>query len=288
MTPEGTIRFLPDRDGPVVRRGSCTARRLLLLLVWILAGPGLAAADAASEGSASEPASPALALARAAAAHLESLAAFQFDATTVFDVVGESGQKLQFSDRRVLTIRRPDRAHAAYTDHKGGAHSLYYDGETLTRYDRSANAYGVLDVPDTLDATLDYLEIELGAPVPLGDLLYSDVSHLGTAARAAEVVGVSYVAGVYCDHLAFRSEALDWQVWIERGEAPWLRKLVITYKDAPGQPQFAAYFTRWEAAPEVGDDLFEFRPPDGSERIRTIALPARGRAEETQIQEEGR
>jgi hypothetical protein len=288
MTPEVTFSSLIDLDGLLVRLGGRTARRLFVLLVWILAAPGLAAQDAASEGSASEPTSPALARAREAAAHLESLPAFQFDATIVFDVVRESGQKLQFSDRRVLTIRRPDRAHAAYTDDKGGVHYLYYDGDTLTRYDRSANAYGALDVPDTLDETLDYLEFDLGAPVPLGDLLYSDVSHLGTAARAAEVVGVSYVAGVYCDHLAFRNDALDWQVWIERGEAPWLRKLVITYKDAPGQPQFAAYFTRWDAAPAAGDDRFEFRPPDHAERISTIALPARGRAEETKIQGEGR
>ena len=34
---------------------------------------------------------------------------------------------------------------------------------------------------------------------------------------------------------------MDWQIWIEQGEKALPRKLVITYKDSPGYPQFTVF-----------------------------------------------
>jgi hypothetical protein len=248
------------------------------------------AAEPASAPAAEPPAapeSPALARVREATQHLESLAVFRVDAITVFDAVQEDGRKLQFSDRRVVTVRRPDRARVTFVDDFGETYDVYYDGEKLTRYDRDENVYGQLEVPDTLDDMLDYLELELGAALPLADLFYSDLSPLGAAATESTVVGVSYAAGVYCDHLAFRNEDIDWQVWVEQGETPWIRKIVIDYKQAPSRPHFAAFFTSWDAKPEAGDALFSFVAPPAAEKVPTVALPARGKAQAIEMQGEG-
>jgi hypothetical protein len=133
--------------------------------------------------------------------------------------------------------------------------------------------YTQFPVPATLDETLDFLELEVGAAIPLADLFYSDLSSLGSAADEASVVGTSRVAEWRCDHLAFRGDALDYQIWVEQGDAPRLRKLVITYREEPGTPQFAAVFTSWELGIDAPDALFEFSPPEGAERIPTLARP---------------
>ena len=58
--------------------------------------------------------------------------------------------------------------------------------------------------------------------------------------------GSDLVEGVLCDHLAFSRDDTDWQVWIEAGERPVPRKLVITSIDLPGTPQFGVVITSFE------------------------------------------
>jgi hypothetical protein len=66
---------------------------------------------------------------------------------------------------------------------------------------------------------------------------------------------------------------VDYQVWISRGDQPLPQRLVITYRDAEGQPQFWARFIKWDIDPELGDALFVYEPGDGAEEIPFIAPP---------------
>jgi hypothetical protein len=63
------------------------------------------------------------------------------------------------------------------------------------------------------------------------------------------------------------------------------RRIVITYKDEPGQPQFWADASNWNLAPEISDALFEFTPPSGADRIEF--LPELGNAPATATPEKG-
>jgi hypothetical protein len=56
-------------------------------------------------------------------------------------------------------------------------------------------------------------------------------------------------------------------MWIEEGERPLPCRLVITYKRADGSPQFWAQFRDWDLSPKTPDDLFEYTPPEGAERL---------------------
>jgi hypothetical protein len=73
-----------------------------------------------------------------------------------------------------------------------------------------------------------------------------------------------------CDHLAFRGESVDWQVWIDRGENPLIRKIVITYKELPGEPQISARLDDWDIQPQLADAIFQFTPPEDARRIQVL------------------
>ena len=81
---------------------------------------------------------------------------------------------------------------------------------------------------------------------------------------SADYVETTIIADVPCDHLAVRTAGgVDFQVWIAQGSEPLPRRIVITYKDEHGQPQFWADLSNWNLAPDVFDALFAFTPPYG-------------------------
>jgi hypothetical protein len=85
-------------------------------------------------------------------------------------------------------------------------------------------------------------------------------------------VETTTITDVPCDHLAARTAAgVDFQVWVAQGSEPLPRRIVITYKNENGQPQFWADLSKWNLAPDVSDALFSFTPPNGAERIQFLA-----------------
>lgn len=212
-------------------------------------------------------------IARGAVQFLASQERFHLRSRTTHEVEQESGQFLWFSETREVTVRRPNKLFAVGTRDDGRVRRAWYDGETFTLYDQGENAYGQISIAEDLDAMLDYLETVLEMPIPMADLLYNDLTHLNIEILSATYVGVSRVEDVECDHLAFRNEAVDWQMWIERGDSPWVRKFAINYRELPGAPQFAAVLDEWDAAPAAPDELFEFTPPEGAVQIE-VSVPA--------------
>ena len=60
---------------------------------------------------------------------------------------------------------------------------------------------------------------------------------------------------------------MDVQLWVGQGDAPELRKVVITYRDAPGQPRYAAVLTDWDFRPAIDAATFTFTPPQGTKQV---------------------
>jgi hypothetical protein len=84
------------------------------------------------------------------------------------------------------------------------------------------------------------------------------------------VVGKGVVDGVRCDHLAFRAPHVDWQIWIEEGNRPLVRKLVITTRDKLNAPQFTVVAKNWNLEPEFTAATFSFVPPQCPQRIEFV------------------
>ena len=205
---------------------------------------------------------------------LEGLKSFSLAAERALDVVQDNGQKLQFSARFTVDVRRPDRLHVKRQQDDGSGATMWYDGKSLAIQPDQSSYYGRVDAPATIDETLDFLETRLETPMPMVDLVYNDLTPLMEAIISTEYIGDAVLGDTPVRHIAYRGESVDWQLWIQSEGDPLPRKLVITYRDREGMPQISAFFHHWKANPELADSVFEFEPPAGAEQIRIVARGA--------------
>jgi len=209
--------------------------------------------------------------------YLQTAEEFSFRADIVYDSVSDEGQKLQFGGVADISARRPDRLRVQY-DGDERPRQVTIAGEVFTMLDRDANVYFKAGVPPELGAAVDRVFETYGYSVPIADLLYPDpYETLTGSVESGLLVGRHFVAGTPCHHLAFSQGAIDWQIWIEAGPAPLPRKLVITYKNEPGSPQYSATFSEWDLEPRISKDYFEFQPPVGSAEIEMLPQTEEGR-----------
>ena len=209
---------------------------------------------------------------------LSGAKAFSFKSHSTVDQSLENGQAVQVARNQRVVVRRPDRL-AAIVEADLEDLNYWYDGRRVTVLNRRTNAYSSVDAPATIDATFDMLAGKYGLVVPLADLLFDDpYKTLMTSARAGVYVGTGYVFDTKCDHLAFRQEGVDWQIWIEQGDKPVPRKVVITYKDLPARPQYTSYLSDWNLAPDVKDEQFVAKIPEGAKKVEFGQAPPAGSA----------
>ncbi len=205
---------------------------------------------------------------RAATQYLADAPQFTLHAEIWRERVTESGQKLQFTRELELRVKRPNRLRvdirSALTDR-----SFYYDGKSLVILDRKGSVYSSTPMPETLDAALDAAHDDFGIDLPLIDLAVSDPYKNATArVQGGRSFAPARVLGVECYHLAFTQDNIDWQVWIEKGPRPLIRKFVITHKNEEGAPEFTALITNWNLTDRVSEFDFAFSPPPGAALIQ--------------------
>ena len=185
-----------------------------------------------------------------------------------FDAVQDSGQKIEFGETRQIVLRRPDRLRVDATTRDGAKSTLLFDGKNITVVHPQENVYATAARPGSVDEAMAYFVHDLGMRLPLAEMLTSQLAQrLADQVRVADYVEASSIAGVPCDHLAFRGDETDMQVWVAQGQHPLPRRVVITYRHADGRPQFWAQFNDWNLAPEAPDALFTFTPPAGAAPI---------------------
>jgi hypothetical protein len=204
---------------------------------------------------------------RSACEFLAKTHAFSLSAEIWREHVDEAGQKIQFSRMVEMDVKRPDGLRLEISSPMA-ARGFWYDGQTLTILDRKQNWYSTNAMPATLDKAVDTAHDHLGIDLPLIDLAMSDPYKNATAkVEQGRYYGISPVLGVLCHHLAFTQENVDWQIWIEDGPQPLIRKFVITYKNEPGAPEFTALITRWNMTDRIADSDFIFERPFGASQI---------------------
>jgi hypothetical protein len=210
---------------------------------------------------------------------LKSAQQFSFKAEVTDDRVYTGGKKLQFAFDLEAFVRRPDKLRVnaqGDTENK----QFFYDGKTITLYDQTKNAYAVMAAPATIDEALNQARQEYGLTVALGDLSYSNACAVMTKGQKhALYVGEGLVQGVKCHHLAFDKDDIQWQIWIDAGDKPVIRKLIINQKRLPAEPQWTAYFTDWNLAPQLSDSLFVFSPPEKAVKAKFVSLKEAAAAE---------
>ena len=197
------------------------------------------------------------------------------------DIQLGSGQQVQAGRTVELQVRRPDRFHAEVRSTRRNR-ALYYDGKTLTILNRAQNFYGSIPAPATLDEALDVASERFGIALPLEDIVVSDPYKSAMSKVTSGIhLGSVTVLGVPCEHLAFSLGTVDWQIWIEDGARPVPRKIVITYKDEEGTPEYTAILSNWDFQTKLPDFVFNFEPPTGASKINVAEIKSENQAHRT-------
>ena len=104
---------------------------------------------------------------------------------------------------------------------------------------------------------------------PLARLLVTTLpKELAALMTEVEFVERNTLGETPTDHIAGRTKEVDFQFWI--GDDGWPRRIVLGYRNEPGQPEFRTNLVDWNLAPTVSDADFAFSPPKGAEKIPTI------------------
>jgi hypothetical protein len=182
---------------------------------------------------------------------LSAAKAFSFHAEILFDQVLPGTVKVQFAAAMDLELQRPDEIAVDYKSDLG-AKEIWYKGNTLTIYDPAKNMYATATVPTTIDAMIDQVAAEKHLTIPLSDLAYSDpCAPFRKKVGYGAYIGVGDVNGVPCDHVAFSGPNADVQLWLDRSGKPVPRKIVISYRNAPGSPEYIAVLSDWKFPPAI-------------------------------------
>jgi hypothetical protein len=199
--------------------------------------------------------------------------AISFDYDSNLEIVSTQQQKIALASSGTLTLNRPDKLHATRT---GGFANveMAFDGKTLTLLGKNANLYAQIDAPGTIDQLVDVLRDKYHRPVPAADLLMSDpYKELMPEVSDAKHLGSGVIHGIECDHLAFRTKEVDWQIWIAQANRPYPCRYVFTSKKVTGWPQYTLDIWAWKAGAEVASDGFKLEIPAGAKQLMPAQVP---------------
>lgn len=210
-------------------------------------------------------------------AFLQSLSAFALTSRTSLDLVANDGQKIQLDGVATYKVRKPDAFMIDVASDEWNRRFIY-NGREFTLYAPKLNYFSTWAAPATIKDAIADAETRFGISLPLDDLFrWSEPG----GARAddlisAYLVGVETIDGVKTNHYALREAQIDWQVWIQQGDQPLPRKVVIVDRRDPSNPSYVARLA-WVLNPKLTDaDFAAFLPAKDAKRIRITLQPAGG------------
>ena len=140
---------------------------------------------------------------------------------------------------------------------------MAYDGKVLSVLGKNLNVFTSTQINGTIDDLIDTMRFEYGADAPAADLLSSNPAQAMTSnVLAAMDLGSGVIHGQVCDHLAFRTSEVDWQIWIARGNLPYPCRLEITSKLTALAPSYRVDITDWKTGPGVAGTEFSIKSGD--------------------------
>jgi hypothetical protein len=151
-----------------------------------------------------------------------------------------------------------------------GTRKLIYDGKTAVLVLDNGKKYASLPVPDTIDGMMQVVMGHFGVDFPLADFLTEapDKAFL-TGVTAGREVGSATIDGVPCRHLVFsQPPGIELELWLEANDQSLPRRLIVTYRSLPDEPNFVAEFSDWTFTAHPPDAEFRFEPPEGAEQLQ--------------------
>jgi hypothetical protein len=79
-------------------------------------------------------------------------------------------------------------------------------------------------------------------------------------------LGSGVIHGIECDHLAFRTKEVDWQIWIAQGARPYPCRYVR-------RSQGGHNIRGWKTGTEVASDGFKLEIPSDAKKLMPSEIP---------------
>jgi thiol-disulfide isomerase/thioredoxin len=205
--------------------------------------------------------------------------------------VESQGQKQTQEFKQDFSARRPNELSYVLDSPAIGA-TVVSDGKDLSLFIEGYGKYATEKAPATLD---DILKIELvfgivglGNAANVTAALLSDdpAARLLEKIESLEYGGVVDLEGVKCHLLKATADPIDWQIWIDAGKEPLVRKFVPDLekafaKLAKARQQKSPFenmkitntvtYKDWEIDPKFPADAFAFTVPEGATKVDSFA-----------------
>jgi len=257
-----------------MRTPSSSGRLVATTFVAVsLLGAGLAAAaDTANAAAPDRPtASQVFAneLLTQMASYLAGLPGFEVKLVSSYDAPQASGEEIEFSEMRNVRLARPDRLRVEQVRSDGYEDLIVFDGKTISISNGEERVYAQAPQPGSLDDAIVYFIRDLGMQLPAAPMLTTRFpQELASAVKSVDYVEYTTILPQPAHHIAGRTNAVDFQVWISDVEGrPLPQRLIITYVDQPGRPQFRAQFLEWKIEVPTDPGIFSFTPSEGARQI---------------------
>ena len=116
---------------------------------------------------------------------------------------------------------------------------------------------------------MDEVSDRLGVEFPLADFLDTDPGKAFlSGVTSGREVGTVTIDGKPYRHLFFsQTGGIELEVWLDKTEQAVPRRLIVTYRLLPGQPNFIAEFSDWNFSAHPSDAEFAFKPPAGAKEV---------------------
>jgi hypothetical protein len=188
------------------------------------------------------------------------------------EVVTPEVEKIQFASSGKMLLARPDKLRVSRTGGYADV-EIVFDGKTISALGKNINAYTQMEASGSIDQLIGKLQDMNIVSAPGADFLGTHVfENLMEGVIDAKHIGLGVIDGVECEHLAFRSRDVDWQIWIEAGSRPIPHKYVITSKAVGAAPQYTLRIKDWKTDATAGAEAFAFTPPAGANKVALDAL----------------
>lgn len=259
MTLENPMK--PERPSRPNRRSRIRiAGAVSLLLGLILFVPGASAGDDAAQ------------ILKAMSDYVGSQKTISLTFDSDVEVVTPEVEKIQFASSGKMLLSRPDKLRVTRTGGYADV-EIVFDGKTISALGKNINAFTQMEAAGSIDQLIGKLRDMNIVSAPGADFLGTHVfEDLMDGVVVAKHIGLGVIDGVECEHLAFRTRDVDWQIWIEAGSRPIPRKYVITSKAVGAAPQYTLRIKDWKTDAPAAADAYAFTPPQGAKKVELNEL----------------
>jgi peroxiredoxin len=244
---------------------------------------------AANQSRAADNAPKPTELLRAMADYLGTLPAFSCRIELAASIQA-AGIDNSLTTKMNVRVERPNRM--AYLLEEGVmGMNVVSDGKQIIQHVPSLNRYTIQDAPaDLADSSIEntamvtpMLGIPAGIILASGEKLYK---LLTDGVTESQYLGIANVGDARCHHCRFVQENFSWDIWIDSGARPLVRKVVPDLSKQLAQAggmmkdakiEYLITFSDWDVAPEFTEADFAYTPPASAEKVDSLFAGLGGR-----------